>query len=89
MLALARLRLSPQGRTFLRELHVYGKATIIGTQGPVQGNKIGSIILHEVELYAKAHEVNELFVNAAHGAKPFFRKKGYLDKENNLLAKTI
>lgn len=89
LLALARLYDINNCLAILRELHVYGQATPIGEEGPIQGRGLGTRLLKEVEEIVRKSGKELLQVNAAYGAKPFFRKNGYIDLDNYLLGKYL
>ena len=89
LLGLARIRLGKEGSAILRELHVYGRAAPIGQIGPIQGRGLGMRLLRLVENYALRADRPKLLVNAAHGAKPFFRKADYSDKIGGFLGKIL
>ena len=89
LLGLARIRLGKEGSTILRELHVYGRDAPIGQIGLIQGRGLGRRLLRLIENYALRTARPKLLVNAAHGAKPFFRKAGYLDKTGGFLGKIL
>jgi elongator complex protein 3 len=79
LLALARLYDVGISTSVLRELHVYGVATPIGEKGFIQGNGLGEHLLKLAENEAFSTGKDRLFVNAAPGARTFFRKNGYHD----------
>ena len=89
LLALARVYKKNNTCSVLRELHVYGQATPLGMRGPVQGRGLGTKLLCEAERQVWMAGHTTLLVNAAHGAKSFFRKHGYVEMGEFYLGKKL
>jgi elongator complex protein 3 len=89
LLAMVRLRISGGNRLIMREIRVYGKAAPIGTVGSIQGRGLGRSLMSRVERLGVELGACTCFVNAAFGARPFFRKLGYCDMPSGLLKKNI
>ena len=62
----------------IRELHVYGQATPIGEEGPVQHRGFGKKLMEEAEKIAKEEwDCNKLLVISGIGVKEYYKKLGY------------
>jgi len=89
LLGLVRLRFRGNSAAVIREIHVYGAATAVGTVGQVQGHGIGGALLERAEVVALNNGTVDLFVNAAVGARSFFRDHGYFDSKDGYLMKHL
>lgn len=89
LLGIARMRLRNNEEIILRELRVFGEATPIGHKGSIQGKGLGTRLLDLVETIGQELNASICLVNAAFGARPFFKKRGYFYTEHGLLSKKI
>ena len=87
-MALARIY-EKNGFTYLlRELHVYGKARHLGSAPQIQGNGVGSELIRYIETCFLTDESKTMLINAAPGARYFFKKHGYeINSEGYLIKK--
>ncbi len=65
----------------IRELHVYGKLTQLGSVGNAQHVGWGSQLLQKAKLIAKEANYKKLAVISAIGTKEYYRKQGFIDGE--------
>jgi elongator complex protein 3 len=76
LLGFLRLRLC--GSAHVRELHVYGEATPIGSSSMMaQHRGIGKELLAKAESITKMHGFGELFVTSGVGVREYYRRLGY------------
>ena len=61
----------------IRELHVYGQSTPIGTGGLIQHKGIGKKLMKKAEEICKANKKDKLLVISGVGVKPYYFKLGY------------
>lgn len=62
---------------FIRELHVYGKSTDIGSKGEIQHKGIGKALLRKAEEIAKEHNKTKILIISGIGVREYYRKQGY------------
>ncbi|MDO8643140.1 MAG: tRNA uridine(34) 5-carboxymethylaminomethyl modification radical SAM/GNAT enzyme Elp3 [Candidatus Woesearchaeota archaeon] len=72
----------------IREIHVFGKVTSMGSKGDVQHVGIGKQLMHRAEEIAKQHGKDKIVVISAIGTREYFKKLGYT-KEGPYVVKTI
>lgn len=89
LLALARIYIIDNGNALLREIHTYGYAAQIGNCGHIQGRGIGRCLMEKIEVELSHLKCKALYVNAAFGARSFFRSIGYKDSNLSLLYKIL
>ena len=61
---------------YIRELHVYGTAIPIGSEGKIQHKGIGKKLLQEAENIAKSY-YDEILVISGIGVREYYKKLGY------------
>jgi elongator complex protein 3 len=61
----------------IRELHVYGQSTPIGTEGLIQHKGIGKKLMKKAEEICKRNKKDKLLVISGIGVKPYYFKLGY------------
>ena len=71
-----RLRLGEEAR--VRELHVYGPMMPLGKKGGWQHRGIGSNLLAAAEEMARDAGYSSLLVTSGIGARPYYRRRGYV-----------
>ncbi len=82
LLSIARVTIMSGSIAILREIKVFGSATPVGEKGQIQGNGLGTSLLHAVEDHLLHKGYQQIKTNAAVGARSFFLKNGYhLDHE--------
>lgn len=74
-----RLRLSNEAR--VRELHIYGPMTPLGKTGGWQHRGFGAKLLAAAEEMAKLAGYKSLAVTSGIGARPYYRRLGYIFEE--------
>ena len=89
----ARLRLSQnqmleclQGCALLRELHVYGKVAVVGSNnGSVQHKGMGKALVAKAEAIAKEKGYKKIAVISGEGVKPYYEKLGYVETDSYMI----
>jgi len=66
-----------ESSALIRELHVYGSATIIGKKGKIQHTGIGKALLKKAEEICKMYYKDKIVVISGIGARGYYRKLGY------------
>ncbi|MBT3813979.1 tRNA uridine(34) 5-carboxymethylaminomethyl modification radical SAM/GNAT enzyme Elp3 [Candidatus Woesearchaeota archaeon] len=61
----------------VRELHIYGTATSLGSEGSVQHRGWGKKLLLEAEKIAKEHSKNKVVIISGIGVRGYYQKLGY------------
>ena len=61
----------------VRELHVYGIATSLGSEGTVQHKGWGKKLLLEAEKIAKENGKNKIVIISGIGVREYYKKLGY------------
>ena len=61
----------------IREIHVYGPAAAIGTEGEVQHKGLGKRLLQQAQKIAQEHAKKKILIISGIGAREYFRKVGY------------
>ncbi|MBI5803319.1 tRNA uridine(34) 5-carboxymethylaminomethyl modification radical SAM/GNAT enzyme Elp3 [Candidatus Pacearchaeota archaeon] len=89
LFGLLRLRVF-KNNAFVRELHVYGKAAIIGEKSDEsqQHKGIGKLLMHEAEKIAKENKIKKLKVISGVGVREYYKNLGY-NLEKNYMVKEI
>jgi len=88
LLSFCRLRLGKNA--IIRELHSYGSALPLSekpTENSFQHKGYGKKLLKKAEEIAKAHNYRELKVISGVGVREYYRKQGYLLKNNYMIKK--
>ncbi|MFC1801302.1 tRNA uridine(34) 5-carboxymethylaminomethyl modification radical SAM/GNAT enzyme Elp3 [Nanoarchaeota archaeon] len=75
LLGFCRLRIGKEAG--IRELHVYGQSTKIGTKGGVQHRGLGKKLIKEAEKTAKQNGKKKLDVISGIGVRQYYAKLGY------------
>ena len=85
---LLRLRIV-EGKSIVRELHVYGQALKLGEKikGASQHKGIGKLLMNEAEKITRKNNVKELSVISGVGVREYYRKLGYNLEENYMVKK--
>jgi elongator complex protein 3 len=89
LLAIGRLRVIDNSTAILRELKVFGWAAPIGGTGQVQGHRIGSKLLRNIEIVLIGRCCNKLYINSSVGARSFFLKHGYTLNDKHFMDKEL
>ncbi len=72
----------------IRELHVYGTAVAIGSEGLVQHQGWGKKLIEKAEEISRQHGKNKIVVISGVGVKEYYRKLGY-EKEGVYVQKSL
>ncbi len=72
----------------VRELHVYGASTGLGTKGTIQHRGLGRKLMAAAEKIAKQYKKNKIIAISAIGTKEYYKKIGYI-KEGPYMIKTL
>jgi len=64
----------------VRELHVYGTATALGSEGSVQHKGYGKMLLKKAEDIAVSRGKNKMVVISGVGVREYYRKLGYVSE---------
>jgi elongator complex protein 3 len=75
------LRLRLSGAARVRELHIYGPMTPLGKRGGWQHRGYGSKLLRRAEEMAMDAGYRALEVTSGIGARPYYRRRGYVLEE--------
>jgi ELP3 family radical SAM enzyme/protein acetyltransferase len=71
---------------FIRELHVLGHHTTIGTTGSsIQHKGYGTKLIQKAEEIAKQHNYKGISVISGVGVREYYSKKGYILSNNNMV----
>ena len=71
-----------KGRALIRELHVYGYNTSVGSDPRASQHRgIGSKLLKEAEKIAYFNNYSGIVVISGEGVKEYYSKKGYIEKD--------
>ena len=75
----------------IRELHVYGQHTSIGTTNKnlVQHKGLGTKLLQKAESLARTHNYKRIAVISGVGVRNYYRKKGYTLGESDYMYKVL
>ena len=75
----------------VRELHVYGQHTNVGSSNSssVQHKGLGTRLLKKAEDIAKEHTFSKIAVISGVGVRDYYRKKGYTLGEHEYMFKEI
>ena len=75
----------------IRELHVYGQHTGVGSSNThsVQHKGLGSRLLHKAEDIALRHSYDRIAVISGVGVRNYYRKKGYVLGEQEYMYKSL
>jgi elongator complex protein 3 len=73
----------------IRELHVYGQAAAVGTQGTIQHTGIGTQLLHKAEDIARQQGKNKMVIISGVGVREYYRKKHNYHNEGPYMVKTL
>lgn len=77
VLCMCRLYSRNKNVLIMRELKVYGDPACLHESAQVQGLSLGTRVVNDIENFATIHGYKVLLVNAAYGAKGFFKRLGY------------
>ena len=72
----------------IREIHVYGEATALGTEGNIQHRGLGKKLMKEAERISKEFNKNKIVVISGIGVKEYFYKLGY-EKDGVYVSKLL
>jgi elongator complex protein 3 len=72
----------------IRELHVFGSATKLGTRGTTQHRGLGKKLMKQAEKIAKQHKKDKVIVISAVGTREYYKKRGY-KREGPYMVKII
>ncbi len=61
----------------IRELHIYGTATILGDKGDVQHKGFGTRLVEKAEEIAKENSKEKILIISGIGVKKYYQKLGY------------
>jgi len=89
LLGLCRIYHKAADVSIVREIRIYGEACQIGRRGNIQGRGLGKYLLKTVEDLETERGRSVLLVNAAIGARTFFRSQGYAIAESGFLVKHL
>ena len=74
----------------IRELHVYGKLSVVGKNNGTQHFGIGSSLLKDAEQFAIIYGFRKLSVISGIGVRQYYRKRGYnITTKNGYLQKKL
>jgi len=76
LFGLLRLRVFKK-KAIVRELHVYGKAVLLGKSGAVQHSGLGRQLMQKAEEIVRKAKIKELTVISGVGVREYYRKLGY------------
>ena len=91
LLGFLRLRLNNTNTAMVRELHVYGEQTRIGTKGTkekVQHKGYGKKLLKEAERISKIAGKKKISIISGIGVREYYRKQGY-KKDGPYMSKNL
>lgn len=63
----------------IRELHVYGPALTLGSQGKIQHSGLGSQLINSAVTIARKNHYPKLFVISSVGTRQYYRRHGFSD----------
>jgi elongator complex protein 3 len=66
-----------EASALIRELHIYGAATKLGSKGKVQHRGLGKKLMKQAEKIAKEHNKDKVVVISAVGTHEYYKKLGY------------
>jgi elongator complex protein 3 len=72
----------------IRELHVYGAATALGSTGKIQHRGFGKKLIEHAEKIVQQHNKDKIIVISGVGAKEYYKKLGYA-KEGPYMVKQV
>ncbi len=72
----------------IRELHVYGMATAIGSEGDVQHRGVGKELLAKAESIASENGFDKMVVISGVGVREYYKKLGY-EREGAYMVKML
>ena len=79
-----------KGCAFVRELHVYGKLSVVGSQTGKQHRGIGSYLLREAKRISVTHGYTQMVVISGVGTREYYKKRGFRElTENGYLKKYV
>jgi len=82
LFGLLRLRINQNKTAFIRELHVYGKATALGKKGKIQHRGLGKKLMKKAEEIVRKEKIKKLKVISGVGVRQYYKKLHYrLEKQ--------
>ncbi len=72
----------------IRELHVYGTATALGSEGNIQHKGFGKKLVEKAEEISKLNNKNKMLVISGIGVREYYKKLGY-KKEQVYMSKKL
>ena len=78
-----------ENSALIRELHVYGSALKIGSEGRVQHKGFGKKLLMKAETIAKKNKKDKMVVISGVGVRGYYRKLGYKKQGPYMVKKLI
>jgi len=88
LFGLLRLRIA-NGKSIIRELHVYGQSLKLGEKGELSQHKgFGKMLMKEAEKISKKEKINKISVISGIGVREYYRKLGY-NLENTYMVKKL
>jgi elongator complex protein 3 len=86
--SLLRLRITSDNKSIIREVHTYGLQTSISKKSRSPQHKgLGKKLIKEAENITKKNKINELWVIASIGTRPYYRNLGYKVKGTYMVKK--
>ncbi|NCU39581.1 GNAT family N-acetyltransferase, partial [Candidatus Falkowbacteria bacterium] len=85
-----RLRLDEKSKispAIIRELHVYGELTSVGTDGKVQHLGLGKELIKKAEEITRAHKIKKISIISGVGVRDYYRKLKYQLKDGYMVKK--
>ncbi len=88
LFGLLRLRIV-EGKAFIRELHIYGKALGIGKRSrkSIQHKGFGKKLMRKAEEIVKRKQIKEIKVISGVGVREYYKKLGYKLEKQHMVKK--